>query len=1113
MAVNRSCLAIFVLLLQAGKPPVRAAGDDSFFENKIRPVLVDNCYSCHSASAKKLKGGLRLDTKAGWVKGGDSGPAIIPGQPEASLLIKAVRYDDKELQMPPKDRKLSEAQIADLIAWVKLGAPDPRLEPPTNDVPGPVAANFDYEAANRLWAFHAPADPPVPSVANGRWPKTSIDRFILARLETAKLSPAAPADRRTLLRRATFDLTGLPPTQQEMEDFLRDHSAGAFAKVVDRLLASPHYGECWARHWLDVVRYTDSLDSRVVGTDQDSIDAWRYRDWVVHAFNRDLPYTDFITEQIAGDLLPPPEQDGIDTNGIIATGMYALGNWGNGDADKDKILTDIADDAVDVTGRAFLGLTLACARCHDHKFDPIPTADYYSLAGIFFSSHILAKLTPKGAGEVLQRIPLISQAETERRQAREARIAALEKELEQISDEQADAIARRAIPDSEKYLGAVSELRRDPKLPASELAQRLRLDAAVLQRWADFLDADTAGLFSQPQRDVMGHRGLAAWRVASGADTPSVVANGTDQEIAFLSIKLPAHRVAIHPSPKDGVAASWKSPISGQINIQGKVVDVDPTCGDGVTWELVKLAHGTETTMTKGAIPNGGAESFGGSAQLVSCAVSIGDLVQLRVFPKAGYECDSTMIELELAAAGGSELVWNLSREVADDLLAGNPHADSHGNPAVWCFQDLAQKNWTAVAGSGFARWFELANQNPAPDATNVTPVAAQIGRELSGGLITNGIYAAFTAPRGAFWSPLREDRKQYPEVSRHRFEAAQTELGQLRQNPPPPVSLAHGLQEGGVPESPHAGVHDVRIHVRGRYDRLGDLAPRRFPRVLAGVEQPAITNGSGRLQLAAWLASPENPLTARVMVNRIWQHHFGVGIVRTPNNFGKLGAAPTHPELLDYLAHRFVDSGWSIKAMHRAIMLSATYQQSAIPDPATLQADPDNQWFGRMTRRRLDAEALRDSLLAVAGRLNPAAGGPAVRDFDNDRRTLYLMTIRSDRSNFRSLFDGADSTAIVEQRAVSTVAPQALFLLNNPFALAQARALAERVTALRETDLPRRIEWLYHTLYGRPPVRAELKVGRDLLETARREQLPAQTAWLEYCQALLCANEFVYVD
>jgi hypothetical protein len=320
-------------------------------------------------------------------------------------------------------------------------------------------------------------------------------------------------------------------------------------------------------------------------------------------------------------------------------------------------------------------------------------------------------------------------------------------------------------------------------------------------------------------------------------------------------------------------------------------------------------------------------------------------------------------------------------------------------------------------------------------------------------------------------------------------------------------------MQEGGVPESPHEGLHDVKIHLRGRYDHLGDIAPRRFPRLLAGDEQKPITAGSGRLELANWLASPDNPLTARVMVNRLWQHHFGEGIVRTPNNYGKLGVPPTHPELLDYLARRFMDSGWSIKAMQRAIMLSATYQQSSVPMPATFKADPDTLLFGHMNRRRLESEALRDSLLDAGGKLDLTLGGPSVRDLNTPRRTLYVTTIRSDRATYQFLFDAADPGAIVEKRIDSTVAPQALFLLNNPFVLAQIKALAQRVLKEAPADDPGRVKWLYQLLYGHPASKPEIQLGLRALAAARAGVKEKAAAWEEYCQILICANEFIYVD
>ena len=1074
-----------------------------FFEKKIRPIFTEHCYSCHSAQAEKIKGGLLLDSKEGLLKGGESGPAIVPGDPENSLLIKAVRYADKDLQMPPKDKKLLESQINDLLEWVKMGAPDPRVGQSAK--PGAAAPVFDFVSARTNWAFHLADRVAVPPVKDKSWVKNPIDSFILAKLEEKNLKPASPAEKRTLIRRATFDLIGLPPTEQEIEAFFADKSPTAFAKVVDRLLASPHYGERWARHWLDVVRYTDSLDSRGVGGDQDVAEAWRYRDWVVNAFNNDLPYDQFIKEQVAGDLLPIPAGLEIDTNAIIATGMYAIGNWGNGDADKEKILTDIADDAVDVTGRAFLGLTLACARCHDHKFDPISTADYYGLAGIFFSSHIIPKLAPKGSGESLLRIPLVSNAELERRKERETHLAKLEQEIEKIQGEQILILASNTTAKAAEYLRAAAVSRTNASLDGPVVANQ-NLSPLVLRRWIDFFESATQGLLTTPVTNLLGMAGLHALRNSDNADTPSVVANSCDLEASFLTIKLPAHRLAVHPSPKNGVTAAWKSPITGSVQVRGRVVDVDPNCGDGIDWQLVKLSGGVTAAITNGSIPSGGEQPF---TVTNSISITRGEYIELVVLPKGGYECDTTMVEFEVKEVGGKNRVWDIDRDVAGDLIASNPHSDSLGNTDVWYFRDLAKTNLTAPEGSAFSDWSKLWTRNEL-NGTNVAETADRVANELK---LRAGepFYKNTFGERGTFWAPLRNELGIYSPERADRLKHARAGLAELRNRVPPPISMAHGLQEGGVPESPHAGTHDVKIHVRGRYDRLGEIVPRRFPQLLAGEQQPAITNGSGRLQLAEWLASPTNPLTARVMVNRIWQHHLGEGIVRTPNNFGKLGTPPTHPELLDYLALEFVKSGWSIKSMHRAIMLSATYQQSSVPRAETLQSDPENKLFGRMNRRRLDAEALRDSLLSVTRGLDESFGGPAIRDLNNSRRTIYLMTIRSDRSNYRALFDAADPNSIVEQRVVSTVAPQALFLLNHPFALEQTKqiaALAENASS----DDRKRIQWLYQTLYGRPPTSAETKLGVAALDAARGRGDEA-VAWEQYCQALLCANEFVYVD
>jgi Protein of unknown function (DUF1553) len=472
---------------------------------------------------------------------------------------------------------------------------------------------------------------------------------------------------------------------------------------------------------------------------------------------------------------------------------------------------------------------------------------------------------------------------------------------------------------------------------------------------------------------------------------------------------------------------------------------------------------------------------------------------------------------LELAESSGAKRTWDLTKEVISAVHSGgNPYPDLSGDKSVWWFFDAEGQSAANVASdSPLAKWFAALNRHAPKD--ELRAAAMDVEKALLAAGATNSavsnLYRDLTDPKGAFWAGGAGVEVDFPAEAQKSLAARQAELAALQRNVPPALAKTHGIEEGGVPGSPHEGIHDVKIHLRGRYDRLGELAPRRFPRVLAGDEQKSILNGSGRLQLADWVASADNPLTARVMVNRIWQHHFGEGIVRTPNNFGKLGTPPTHPELLDYLAHRFVESGWSIKAMHRAIMLSATYQQSSVPQAATLRADPDNLLFGRMSRRRLESEALRDSMLDVDGKIDLTLGGPSIRDLNTLRRTLYVTTIRSDRATYQFLFYAADPNAIVEKRIDSTVAPQALFLMNHPFVMAQTKSLVERLMKEGPKDDRGRVEWLYELLYGRSARKDEMKIGLRALERAREGAKDKNLPWEEYCQVLLCANEFIYVD
>ena len=768
-----------------------AEDDAEYFEKHVRPILVERCEACHSAAKGKTSGGLALDTRDGWTKGGVSGPPIVPGKPDESLLIQAVRYDDDGPQMPPEEGggKLPASQITALVEWVTRGAIDPRVA--VTRIGG-----MTPEEARQWWAFQPVRSTEPPAVRDMAWPRNDIDRFVLAELEKQQLAPADLADRRTLLRRATFDLTGLPPTPAEVEAFASDAAPDAFEHVVNRLLDSPAYGERWARHWLDVARYADFYDANPATRTAscELTEAWRYRDWVVEALNGDMPYDRFIVHQIAGDLLPSPTCDEVYPAGLIATTFLSNGVWDRGDADKEKIISDMVDDNIDVIGKAFLGLTLGCARCHDHKFDPITTEDYYALAGIFYSSHILKELGAKGGEYTMNRVPLVP--------------------------------------------------------------------AAVVARRAEF-----------------------------------------EQQLADLNAR------------------------------------------------IKKL--------------------------------------------------------------------------------------------------DEAKPPENNVAGAG-----------EAGDADRAALVAQ------------------------------RE---------------------QLEREMPPPIPLAMAVQEGGMPGGLFPSIQDVPIHIRGSYARLGPVVPRRLPKILAGDNQPPITSGSGRKQLADWIAAADNPLTPRVIVNRVWQWHFGAGLVRTPSNFGKLGERPTHPELLDYLAETFVTDGWSLKRLHRRIMLSATYQQATSATREVRVQDPENRWLARFAARRLEAEAIRDAMLAVSGQLDSTRGGPAGDDLTIRRRSLYVQTARWDRSGYAMLFDAANPDASTEQRTVSTVAPQALMLLNHPFALEQARQLAQRLLGDVSSDDASRLQYAYRILFGRLPSDDEVAVARGILQSGGAND-PVK-AWADLAHVLLCSNEFVYLD
>ena len=822
---------------------VRADQGVEFFEQKIRPVLVDQCYSCHSAEAaskKVLKGGLLLDTRDAIRKGGDSGPAVIPRKPEDSLLIAAIRHDS--IEMPPTG-KLPDSVIADFVKWVQIGAPDPR------DGRATVAA-IDIEAARGSWVYQTPKLPQRPDVANAAWSRGNIDRLLLARLETNGLSPASPVDKRTLIRRAAYDLLGLPPTANEIEAFLSDDDPDAFAHVVDRMLESPDFGIRWARHWLDNVRYAQD-DPTCTANNNGTFSIGPYRDWVVKSFNEDLPYDQFVRLQVAGDLIPMDDPELINTDGFTATGIWGLAHLVEGN-DKEKVVADFVDEQLDVLGRTFLGLTVSCSRCHDHKFDPITQADYYGMAGIFYSSHIF---TFKGE-----------------------------------SARQRDRVQLRAV------------------------------------------------LTKTEQRDI----------------------EPDEQQLAQLETAIAA--------------------------IEEKYEDA---------FELMQVRRDLQ-------------------AQMMLEPQSDNDKVKIQKRIK--------------------ELRRKESNFVADQ-----------------------QKNG---------------------------------------------------------WDEKPAELEQHAKLAAER-EDFQRKLGRF------PLRMV--IREGPVPGTRHKQSGDMPVFVRGDHLTLDDTVPRGIPRVFALDGKRLDITGSGRLQLARWLTEPDHPLTARVMANRIWQHLFGRGIVATPSNFGRLGQPPTHPELLDYLAVRLVESGWSIKSLIREIMTSRAYQQASIAAPENVNRDPDNRWFGRMNRKRLDAEALIDALAWHSDRVERSAVDAPGWKLALSGRTLFGDISRDKPQTTLDLFDGADPDLLVPDRPDSTSAPQALFMLNND-AVSNAVATASKKTIAASNHEQQRIAWLYQRLFGRSATAEEQSVAKQVIRQSleTRKQLFAAGenkvdveagSWEDLCLALICSNEFLYVD
>ncbi|HIF32810.1 MAG TPA: DUF1553 domain-containing protein [Planctomycetes bacterium] len=968
-----------------------------FFEKQIAPILKRRCYKCHSHESGKAKGGLVLDSRHGWKKGGTEGPAIVPGKPAESLLIEAVRYEGYE--MPPEEQ-LPASEIALLEKWVTMGAPDPRES---------KAAKGD---PNKLWALQPITKPAVPTVKDANWLRDDLDAFVLAALENAGLGPASDADRYTLLRRITFDLTGLPPTSEEIEAFISDQSAGAYEKVVERLLESPGFGDHWARHWFDLSCYADLADIQGNVLIQD---AWRYRDYVIGAFNSDKPLDRFIHEQIAGDLLPYENVE-QQREQIIATGYLAIGPWTLQNYIKGQLAADVVDHQIDRIGRTFLGQTISCARCHDHKFDPIPTADYYALAGIF-NSTLTTSYDGPGVWSQITHVTL-------------PELPGSAEEFERLSREigqQRQKLRAKLIE-----LQGHDEKSRFTKKAVNDQANSLTLKSGI--------SANDEGR----EYRVSFAAGPSVWAGAGQATA--------EQDGLLLQVLRKDETVLAYHVHRP---LAWSGKTDAQQLNAASFVYTGDGSGD------VSL-HITSSDYTN---------RFGGAIDDLSIAESDTSRV---VFAEDFDKCRLGSIKAKQAGTG------------------------------LPVYAKCSIPGWTG-GGINHSHVVDIGE----PDEPNI---ALQI----------------FSGPAVGSANP--------------RIAGINRELERLTKR----LELARPGRRQAIAVKDIETPRDSPIYRRGDFQSHGDIVPRGFVGAVSVSKNYVISPGtSGRVQLAKWLTDPTNPLTSRVLVNRIWHHLFGKGLVRSVDYFGVHGETPSHPELLDFLAVRFHEQDrWSLKTAVRRMVMSRTYRMASSHNARAAAIDPDNRLLWKMPRRRLTAESIRDAMLAASGQLDPGRGGSSlglelkgnvagaggnvnpptwagkIADYIRDRRSVYLPLKRErpvGELEILTAFDFPHPSEITGARANTTVATQALFLLNAPFVKNQAHKLAERLTEEEPDDEQARVNRLYLLTVSRPADAKEIEEALTFLDqctqdlTGSSPDKARSAAWTQLCHAVLGSNSFLF--
>ena len=1082
------------------------------FENKVRPILAEHCYTCHSGSAQPM-GGLRLDSEESFRMGGSRGQPVSPGQPENSLLISAVRHHDEALRMPPTG-KLHDRDIATLTTWVELGAP-------WGYAVGSLAVDEDESSDVSLWAFRTPRNPPIPDVKHRIWVRSPVDALILEELEANGLRPAPPADKRTLIRRATFDLVGLPPTPEQIESFLADDSPDAFAGVVERLLASPRYGERWGRHWLDVARYADSngLDENLVFKN-----AYRYRDYVIDAFNEDMPYDRFIHEQLAGDLLGGDADEAAVYDRQIATGFIALGAKMLAEDDPVKMEMDIVDEQVDTVGRALLGMTLGCARCHDHKFDPISTADYYSLAGIFKSSKTMENF--KVVAEWHEYV-LVPEEARKRLSAHQYKIEAKQEEIRSYSRPAAREIADQARGKVGAYLLAATDLL---------YQQAVQLKSAL----GGSGSAELPDVFIATSTDLA--RGNTDPQFTRDDDDPSFLVD-SGREAYFVEYDVPLKQGGYYQlelrdaSPK---SHSLDVLINRELVRAGDPAETSRTPSAGThEWNVIGIFRFQPGRNTVRLAVNGRFPYFAGLAVAPHTLAEGTPVPKTRAQLAAEFDLNPNILlqwaERIRSSHGAPSSVlyaWHAFGTPAYDSLS------DWKSPVATLFEGLRPSTREGLA-TVYQELFDRADRawktlhaellrRDDPDE-GVTNGEAETDRkpELANPAL-NALLQLLYEEFGPFRAPEKPTR-YFPPATRAVIERLKAELEAL-EGSTPDYPRAMGVTEGKI--------GDLPIHLRGSHLNFGEVVPRQFPMALAaGVQEPVGDQTSGRLELARWLTREDHPLTSRVMVNRIWRWHFGKGIVPSPDNFGRLGERPTNQPLLDWLARQFIEEEWSIKAIHRLIMLSSTYQMSTDFDRTSARVDPDNKLLWRMNRRRLEAEAIRDAIMAVGAGLDLRMGGSmltfkdreyvtSVRNHDStdynvNRRAVYLPVIRSSLYDVFQAFDFGDPSVSNGNRQSTVVSPQALFMMNSSIVLEQSRNMAAGLLGKAHLDDAGRIRKAYEIALGRLPTASETdraldfiaRVGTRLNSYEPDDATRPLRAWQSLCRALVASNEFLYLE